>query len=124
MSYTPGSEGTTLATVTYVDGQPTLTSAHPIEGTYGPNGEINVTVEPVTVDGQQVECIVLGVDCNLSVSTVWNCHVHACDVVLEIQAGQRGRVDSTFACQVGSSRSNLTAAQVSKSIIACPPLLA
>ena len=55
VGYTPGSEGTTVATVTYVDGQPTLTSAHPIEGTYGPNGEINVTVEPVTVDGQQVK---------------------------------------------------------------------
>ena len=64
VSYTAGGGGggecgTTLGTVTYVDGQPTLTTTagtagHPIEGTYGPNGEISVTVEPVAVDGQQV----------------------------------------------------------------------
>ncbi len=50
-------EGATLATVTYVDGQPTVTST-PIEqytATSGEGaGEISVTVQPVTVDGQQV----------------------------------------------------------------------
>ena len=73
MSYTcggGGEGGTTLGTVTYVDGQPTLTTTagtagHPIEGTYGPNGEISVTVEPVAVDGQQVSNRIISVGQNL-----------------------------------------------------------
>ncbi len=50
-------EGATLATVTYVDGQPTVTSTSLEQYTAASatgTGEISVTVEPVTVDGQQV----------------------------------------------------------------------
>ncbi len=49
-----GSDGTALNAVTYVEGATPL-GGSAVYGTSG--GEINVTVEPVSVDGQQVRAV-------------------------------------------------------------------